>query len=460
MAKEIFTHRAKIQASAKKVFDWHKQEGAFQRLTPPWERAEVVSSSGGIKDGASVTIKLPLGPFSQPWVLEHMGYIEGQQFRDIQKKGPFKSYEHTHRVIKDGEDTCFLEDVIEYELPAGKIGEMLGGYFVEARLKRLFNYRETVISQDLSLHDNFSSKPKTILVSGASGMIGSALLPLLTTAGHKVKKLVRHDSSKDDEISWHPLQGTIDHAELENLDAVVHLAGESIVGRWSADKKKRIRDSRVTGTKNLSDLLAKLDRKPEVLICSSGINYYGSNRGDELLDENSSAGGGFLGEVCKEWEDATKSASDAGIRVVNIRTGMVLSPSGGALRAMLIPFKAGTGGVVGSGQQYISWIALDDVIYAIYFLLSQSAVSGALNLVSPEPVTNREFTKTLGKVLHRPTILPLPEVVVKKLFGDLGQDTLLSSLKVQPAKLKENQFDFAYPELEKALRHVLGVYAK
>jgi len=457
MTKKLFTHRAKITASAKVVFDWLKKEGAFERLNPPWEHVEVVQSSGGIQDGDSVTLKIPLGPFSQKWFLEHKEYIEGQQFKDVQVKGPFKSYSHTHRVVEDSAHSCFLEDTIEYELPAGKLGELLGSHFIKNKLKRLFEYRQAIISNDLSLHAKLSGSSKTVLVSGASGMIGSALIPLLKMGGHKVLRLVRHDSSNEDEISWNPEQGTINRGSLEGIDAVIHLAGESIAGRWTDEKKKRIKDSRVDGTRNLAQLLASAQNKPEVLICSSGVNYYGSDRGDDLLTEDSSRGDGFLAEVCKEWEGATQPASDAGIRVVNLRTGAVLSPSGGALKAMLLPFKAGAGGVAGSGKQYMSWISLDDVLYAVYFIMLRQNVTGGLNLVSPDPVTNREFTKTLGKVLRRPTIVPLPAIVIKKLLGDLGLDTILSSLKVEPAKLKTHDFTFAFPDLERALRHVLGV---
>src|SRR5215471_11095462 len=245
-----------------------------------------------------------------------------------------------------------------------------------------------------------------VVVSGSTGLIGCRLLPFLAARGHSVVRLVRGEARQEGQILWDPSSGTIPSDRMEGSDAVVHLAGENIAARrWTTAQKNRIRDSRVRGTQFLSEALARLVQPPRVLVCASAIGYYG-DRGDELLDEDSPAGTGFLAQVCQEWEMATEAASKRGIRVVRLRLGVVLSPAGGALSKMLTPFKMGVGGVIGDGRQYMSWIALDDVVYAIDHLLGAGSVDGPVNGVGPCPATNREFTKALGKVLSRPVVFP------------------------------------------------------
>ncbi|MBC7820417.1 MAG: TIGR01777 family protein, partial [Planctomycetaceae bacterium] len=288
------------------------------------------------------------------------------------------------------------------------------------------------------------------------GLVGSAVVPFLTTGGHRVLRLVRGKSHGEEEIAWDPTAGTIDAEKLEGMDAVVHLAGENIAtGRWNAAKKARIRDSRVLGTHVLSAALAKLNRKPRVLVSASAIGFYGE-RGDETMTESSPPGVSFLSQVCRDWEAATEPAKQAGIRVVNLRTGVVLTPRGGALAKMLTPFKLCAGGVVGSGRQYWSWIAIDDVVGAIHHAITHTELSGPVNAVSPETLTNAAFTKILGRVLHRPTIAPLPAFVVKLLLGEMGEELLLASTRVVPNRLQETGYQFRCPTLEEALRHVLG----
>jgi uncharacterized protein (TIGR01777 family) len=297
-----------------------------------------------------------------------------------------------------------------------------------------------------------------IALTGSHGLVGSALLPRLQAAGFEVLRLIHArpgQSAGLDEIPWNINAGTLDAIRLESAQAVIHLAGENIAGRWTAEKKRRIRDSRVKGTQLLCDTLAKLDNPPQTLICASATGFYGS-RGDELLDENSAPGSGFLPDVCREWEGAARGAQQAGIRVVFLRSGIVLAAHGGALKKMLTPFKLGLGGVLGGGKQYWSWITLDDEIGAIMHVLQTPAVFGPVNLVSPKPATNREFTKTLGKVLARPTIFPVPKFAVKMAFGEMGEALLLASARVLPQRLKASGYKFHHPELEGALRHVLG----
>jgi uncharacterized protein (TIGR01777 family) len=294
------------------------------------------------------------------------------------------------------------------------------------------------------------------LVSGSHGLVGSALVRALESDGQEVFCLVRHKPRPAArEIEWDPDRGTITVAALEGLDAVVHLAGESIAtGRWTDEKKQRIRDSRVRGTKLLSESLANLNSPPKTFVCASAIGYYG-DRGNLILDEGTAPGSDFLSSVCAEWEQACEAAAAKGIRVINIRIGVVLSAGGGALAKMLTPFRMGVGGRVGSGKQWMSWIALDDVIGGIKFVLSTESLSGPVNFVAPQPVTNAEFTKTLGKVLSRPTLFPIPAFGVRLAFGEMADALLLSGQRINPARLKQAGYKFEYAELESTLRHAL-----
>ena len=298
-----------------------------------------------------------------------------------------------------------------------------------------------------------------ILVTGSSGLIGSALVPFFTSQGHQVVRLVRPGKAAGTEavVVWDPDAGKLEASLLENFDAVVHLAGHNIAaGRWTEDVKKRIRDSRVRGTELLSESLASLQTPPRVMISASAVGYYGS-RGDEVLTEESLPGSGFLAEVAKEWEGATGAARRKGIRVVNLRTGMVLSGKGGALKAMLPAFKAGAGGKLGDGKQFISWIAIDDLLRVFAHAILTESLNGPVNAVSPNPVRNAEWTEIFGKVLGRPTILAMPAPLVRLMFGEMADALLLASQRVDPRRLLASGFAFEFPDLEPALRHVLGV---
>jgi len=296
-----------------------------------------------------------------------------------------------------------------------------------------------------------------IAITGSSGLVAGALIHALEADGHLIRPVVRRaPRAGADEIRWDPDNGTIDAAEFAGVDAVVHLAGENIAAhRWTQSFKDKIISSRVRSTKLLCNTLAGLASKPSVLISASAIGYYG-NRGAEPLDESASPGQGFLAEVCQQWEAATAPARDADIRVVNLRIGFVLSKDGGGLAKMLTPFRLGLGGVIGSGNQYMSWIALDDLVRVIQFTLSAAALVGPVNATAPNAVTNREFTKTLGSVLHRPTIFPMPAFAAKLAFGEMADDMLLGSIRVEPRALNNARFEFRYPQLDLALRHILA----
>jgi uncharacterized protein len=292
-----------------------------------------------------------------------------------------------------------------------------------------------------------------VLVTGASGFIGSALAARLTAAGHSVRRLTRRTPAGPGEYRWDPQSGSVEPAALEALDAAVHLAGESIDGRWTAAKKERILRSRVDGTRTLSNALAIVDPRPSALVCASAVGFYG-DRGDEELTDASPQGDSFLAEVVKEWEAASSPADEAGIRVVHLRFGIVLGPEGGALRRMLIPFRLGLGGRLGSGRQWMSWISRDDVLRAIELAIADDALIGAANAAAPNPVTNAEFTKTLAHVLRRPAILPVPAPLLRLGLGELAGE-LLASVRALPARLAEAGFEFADPDLEPALRRLL-----
>jgi hypothetical protein len=456
MRRRSFVRRTRLEAPAEEAYRWHSREGALERLSPPWDPPVVESRSGGIEDeGARVVLRV--GPLRQRWVAEHSGAVPGREFRDRQVEGPFAWWEHVHRLIPEGVRACTLEDRIEYALPGGAIGDAVGGRTVRSLLDRMFAYRHRVTADDLAAHAACrGDRPMRVAITGASGLVGSALVPFLTTGGHEVVRLVRREPRAADERRWDPGGGAIERAALEGADAVVHLAGENIAeGRWTDEKKARLRSSRVWPTRLLAETLAGLDRPPSVFVAASAIGRYG-DRGEEWVDEAAPAADDFLGRLSAEWEEAAAPAAEAGIRTVNLRTGIVLSPRGGALGKMLLPFRAGAGGVLGPGTQYMSWIAIDDLLGVIHHAMTTAALAGPVNAVAPAPVTNAVFTKTLGRVLGRPTIAPVPAFALRLAFGEMADAALLASTRVRPGRLLETGYPFRFPELEGALRHLLG----
>lgn len=302
-----------------------------------------------------------------------------------------------------------------------------------------------------------SARQLRVAVTGATGLVGSALVPALLAAGHRVDRVSRRRPAVGTtDIQWEPARGRLDPRALEGVDAVVHLAGETIAAlRWTPAIKERIRRSRVDGTRLLAETLGRLTRRPRVLVAVSGVGYYG-NRGDTPLTEESPPGSGFLAEVCREWEAAADPARVAGMRVVHPRLGVVLAGQGGALPRMALPFRLGAGGVIGDGRQYWSWIELNDLVRVIELCLALETLAGPVNAVAPTPVTNREFTRVLGRVLGRPTLVPLPALAVRLLLGEMGQALLLDSARALPRRLERAGFRFRHPDLEDALRVVLA----
>ena len=439
------------------AFGWHERPGAFERLTPPWEHTEVVERTGGIRDGGRVVLKVGR-PLGLRWVARHVDFEQDRQFADEQVEGPFARWRHVHRFAPDGPGACVMTDRIEYAPPLGAVGAAGDPLLIRPRLERMLGYRHEIVRRDLEAHAVHADRPRLrIAVTGASGLIGSALVPFLTTGGHTVVRIVRH-KSKEDQIVWDYHRGRVDRPKLEGLDAVIHLAGEPIGARWTKDRRRKIRESRGIGTRFLAEALAWLERPPKVLISASAIGVYG-NRGDSVLTEQSStldAPADFLTEVAREWEAGTEPARAAGIRTVLPRFGIVLSPAGGALARMLTPFQLGAGGPLGSGRQYMSWIAIDDLIGGIHHALMTDSLAGPVNLTAPNPVTNETFARTLGRVLDRPSLVPVPAAALKLAFGEMAGVTILSSTRVLPERLLASGYAFRYPDLEGALRFILG----
>ena len=458
-----FTRRLSVDVSAERLFAWHDHRGAFNRLVPPWQPVSLARFDG-IRSGDRAVLELGPGPLTIRWVAEHQDFIAERQFRDVQVKGPFARWEHTHRFVPKGPERSVLEDHVTYGLPLAPLSEWIGRGPAQKQIDRMFAYRHRVTGEDIVRHATYDLSPQTIAITGSTGLLGEALVAFLTTGGHRVVRLVRSRSDvaryadrKDERAAyWNVERGEVDEAAFEGVDTVIHLAGESVYGlRWTEEKKRRIEESRVKGTRLLSEALARLDRPPATLLSASASGIYG-DRGDTRLDESAQPGNGFLADVCHQWEAATAPAAEAGIRVVNLRIGLVLTPAGGLLKTGLPAFYLGLGGTAGSGEQYLPWIALDDVLYAVLHLLATPDLRGPVNLGAPEPVQQRDFVRTLGRVLRRPTFVHIPTSILRAVSGEFAEETVLTSIKMMPDALVNSGFSFAYPHLEPALRHLLG----
>lgn len=454
-----FARRVHIPAPAEDVFAWHANDGAFERLTPPWERVKVVHRTGPLAEGMRATMRVNLlGPIAQQWVAEHVDVKAPQGFTDRQLTGPFSRWEHQHRIERDG-DESWLEDAIDFEPPLPPLGRV-GMPLVRAKLARMFDYRHEVTVGDLRgqrrLRELTGGDKRKIAISGSSGLLGRTLTPYLTTAGHEVKRLVRRTPRSADEIRFEPEAGVLDPADLADVDVVIHLAGENVGdGRWSDAKRARILRSRVAGTRLVAAALAE-HGPGKTLVSASGVGYYG-HRGNEVVTERSEPGDGFLADVCQRWEGETEPAAAAGVRVVNARIGVVISLDDGALGKLLLPFSLGLGGPIGGGHTWMSWIGLQDAVRALALLAFDRRLDGPVNVVAPQPVQNRDFARTLGRVLRRPAFIPLPRVATELMLGrERARELLFTSTRAEPARLQEADFAFQHERLELAMRHVLG----
>lgn len=451
-----FIYNSVIETPREEVFAWHERDGALERLSPPWDPIRVISKQG-IHDGSVTRMIMKQGPVPYRWTALHFDYEEGRLFRDKQIHGPLSGWVHSH-FFMDKEKGCELTDEIEYSAPFSVFGELAISDLIESKLSEIFRFRHKRTISDLKLHSEFikSKGYLKILISGASGLIGSSLIPFLTTGGHEVYRLVRKKPASDKEIFWDPAKGIINPDDLEGFDAIIHLAGENIgESRWTSEKKRIFVESRTKGTSLLADTVVSLKNPPEVFVSASATGFYG-DRGNEVLNERSSKGSLFISDLCDAWERASKGIRKRGIRLVNARIGVVMTPSGGALSKMLPIFKLGLGGRTGQGNQFTSWISMDDVLSGIYHIIKNESVSGPVNLVSPFPVTNGQLSSILGKILERPVFFDIPERLLKMVFGQMADEILLASTRVHPEKLLNSGFTFLEPDIEQALRNCLG----
>ncbi len=450
------TYRTSMPVSTDLLALWHSQPAAFTRLVPPWMDVRVEHMEGtSAGDTARVTVPI-VGPLRRSWSIVHEALDEGSGFADVQTSGPFESWRHEHRFLPAADSCSILEDAVAYNAPFGTAGSVLAGNRIDRTIDQVFAMRHQRTRSDLARHQQSSLSPQHVLVSGATGLVARRLIPYLETGGHRVSRLVRRPAAASNEITWNPETGEIDQNAMNGVDAVVHLAGATIAGgRWTASRKEAIRSSRVNGTSLLARTIAALDPQPRVFISTSAVGYYG-DRGSTPLTEDSSHGGGFLADVCRDWEGAAAPAAASGIRVVHPRFGVVVAGDGGMFPLLARLFQMGMGGKVGSGQQYMAWIALDDLVGVIHRCIADVSLEGPVNAVGPTAVTNAEFTGAMGRVFGRPTLIPAPAFLVRTALGELADELILGSQQVVPQRLVKSGFAFDFPSIEDALRFEFG----
>jgi uncharacterized protein (TIGR01777 family) len=433
------------------VFAWHTRPGAMPRLVPPWQPMTVVAEAKSVADGRAV-LGLPGG---LRWVAQHQGaeYDPPLRFVDQLSSAGLRSWppriigtwRHTHEFSARGPGATLVHDRVEAPIPA-------------IALKSTFVYRHRQLADDLAAHRvaaEAGATALTVAVTGASGLVGSALTALLTSGGHRVIRLVRHPATSVDERRWDPTSPASDL--FDGVDAVVHLAGTSIAGRFTDAHREAIRSSRIDPTRRLAELAARGTGGPKTFVTASAIGFYGYDRGDALLDEDGSRGEGFLADVCADWEAAASPAVEAGLRVVAVRTGIVQAARGGTLKLMRPLFAAGLGGRLGSGRQWLSWIGIDDLVEVYYRALYDQRLTGPVNAVAPNPVRNVDYTKALAHTMHRPAVLPVPSFGPRLLLGSQGARELAEAdQRVVPAKLQDVGHHFRQPFVGEALAHQLG----
>ena len=454
------------------VFAWHTRPGAFARLSPPGMATALKPLTNGIEVGSETELLIshPLvagllphvprrgmrkgAPIGVRWLVRHVELVANERFVDEQVSGPFRSWRHEHMFTDGPGGSTIITDRVTWALPVsipGGIDQAL----VEMQLDGLFAFRERQLRDDLDLHTRLAAPPRRVVVAGASGLIGTQLCALLTTGGHTVTRLVRGSAKgQPDAVRWDPAQRRLDVAALEGADAVVNLSGESIAGRFTRAHKEKVLASRLDATNTLASAVTAA--KVPALVQASAIGYYGARRPGELLTEASDPGQDLLAGVVRAWEAAAQPAADAGVRVAQLRTGIVLSEGGGALAPQVPLFSVGLGGRLGAPNAWMSWIGLDDTVRAYLHTILTDVVEGPTNLVAPRPVTNQEFATTLGRVLHRPAAVPTPSIGPKLLLGAEGYDQMIDTdQRVASQKLSESGFWFAQGTLADALRHAL-----
>lgn len=457
MTAERFSRRVRVGASRDRLWQWHLSPGAFERLAPRWMPMRLLGDGSFPGAGGEVRFVARLFGIWLRWRARIETVEPPEVFVDTQLSGPFREWRHEHRFMAIPNGGAELVDTIDYQLPRSVGCLPFAAAHARREVERLFAFRHRLIQDDLRRFPEAPGAGRVVLVTGATGLVGRRLVPYLRTLGYTVRMLGR-GPSRPGYFHWNPASGELDVAALEGVQAIVHLAGESIAsGRWTPQRMRAIRDSRVNGTRFLIDMLRRRGVRPEVLISASGVNYYGSGPGEK--DEHSPAGSGFLAEVCTAWESAARDVETLGTRLVMLRTGVVLDPAGGALAKMLPPFRLGLGGPIGGGRQHLPWIAVDDLVDIFALALGDGTLSGPVNAVHPQCLCQARFSECLGAVLGRPACLPLPAAAVRVLFGKMGEETLLADLPIRPMVLQKAGFPFRDETLEQSLRFLLGRFA-
>jgi uncharacterized protein len=442
-----------LKMAAREVFNWFFLPGSLERVAFPSKKVKLLSKEGNPEEeGFRYTFLIRIHFLWKRWILQRKTDLTSNKLVEEQLKGPFLKWRRTTAIKALTPTSCELLEEISYTLPFSFCKKK-----VKRELTHWCGWKSRLIEQDLLCYERYPKRSLRILVSGTSGLVGKSLVPFLQNAGHSVVCLVRRQGDlSEDVICWNPLTGDIDKEQFEGFDAVIHLAGDNVAsGMWTKQKKERIFLSRCRDTWLLSHVLVRLYQPPKLVICASAVGYYG-NRADELLTESSAKGQGFFSEVCARWEAATQVIENRGSRVVHTRFGPILAASGGVLGALLPLVRWNLGAVLGKGEQFMSWIAVDDVIGALYHVLNREEITGAVNVVAPHPVTQREFIRAVAQKMHRKVFVRIPERVLKISLKTMAEELLLSSQNVKPERLLQTGYAFRYPGLKEALDHLLS----
>jgi uncharacterized protein (TIGR01777 family) len=451
VVREKISDSTLVTGSYDNVLAYHKHDLSIERGIPAAEHCKVKFLERSF-DKEILSLNFPKGILLRRWVFERRLMQHGVEGKQI--KGPFIYFEHHIKIKKHSQSEVEVIDEAVYKIPLGKLGKWILGHHIRKRLLRLFKYRHHVLKKDIEQQALYAnSTPLKILLSGSHGFIGSHLKKTLTLFGHSVVSLVRGPSNNNQEIQWDPKNQKVDLRALEGFDVVIHLGGDNIAScRWTKSKKDKIYRSRIESTAFLATLLNKLQHPPRSFLCASASGFYGKRPG-EKLDEDSSVGKGFLAHVVEAWETSARLCTKA--RVVTLRFGVVIGRNGGIFKKMLLPYKMGLGAVLGTGREFMSWIALQDVAYQVMFVIHQDTLLGSVNIVSPSPVTGGELSRILAHVLHRPVFFKIPSWIIKLVFQELGEELLLADAQVYPGKLTEAGARFGYATLQITLESIL-----
>ena len=459
----IFIRQVEIPHEVLDAFNYHARYRALDRMIPPWSFLKVIKRNNGLENGATCILGIQYGPLKFEWIANHFGYIKGQIFQDEMIKGPLKTWKHSHSFTPNKFNGCIVEDKIEYSLPYGLNTFNIFKNRFDKTLNQMFTYRHQILNHDLKLWTILKeNRGKRILISGSTGLIGSALIPFLDTVGeHKISRLIRPSSKESARGNnsnfrvWDPKTGIVNPSDLEEFDAIIHLCGENIGGRWSKAKKKRIYDSRVRTTELLCNTIKKLKKPPSTLVCASAIGYYGS-KDEQVVTEETKAGDGFLADLCADWEAEAKSVESIGVRVVNARFGLILSPKGGILKLLSLASCLRTGIEFGKGSNVFNWVSIEDVIGSILYSIGNTTIHGPINIVSPNPVKATDFTKIISKIQQNLIFLKIQHKFMKLIMGEFADTISQSNGVVKPQTLLTCGYPFMNPNLEDAVRFLLG----